>query len=318
MSELNLDAYRLRQFVAVAEQLNITRAAAELHLTQQAVSSTIKALERDLKVTLLIRSGRTIALTPAGTRLLEGAKPLLDAGSSLVRATRAAATEQGEHLTIGYTPGVSLDELFDLVTPLRQTHPDVSITAHHMLADEITTALQRGRIDIALRRAAFTPADMTTAVVAHTPLAIAVAATHRYAARNAVALHELAGQRLIVSEPPGRSSYTDFLLGLCLRSGFEPPVTRGRIHGTSPTTMVIGTEDFTFVTTELGPHHHAQVTVLPLEDKLMAPLQAIWLRHTTSRLRDKLLVKSIHHDTIPHPHPWAAMTRRAHSQAIRG
>lgn len=45
-----LDPHRLRQFVAVAKHLNITHAAAELELTQQAVSSTIKTIERDLGV----------------------------------------------------------------------------------------------------------------------------------------------------------------------------------------------------------------------------------------------------------------------------
>ena len=57
---------QLRAFVAVAEELNFTRAAERLHLGQQAVSKSVGQLERELGVALLERTTREVRLTPAG------------------------------------------------------------------------------------------------------------------------------------------------------------------------------------------------------------------------------------------------------------
>ena len=291
------DPHRLRQFISVAQHLNITRAAAELHLTQQAVSSTIKSLERDLGVELLRRSGRRIELTAAGEELRRGAVPVLDASAALLRATRAAARGGGEHLTIAHTPAISADEVYDLTAPVRSAHPAASITVRQSFPDEITEALRTGAVDVGLRRGAATPEGLAATVVGYTPLHLAVSATHRLATRPSAALTDLAGEQLILWGQPGDSFYADFLLSVCRRAGFEPTTTVTHIQGAAPTTAVIDTPSFAFVTAEPGIYHHGQVRVLGLDDRPLAPIQAMWLRYTRSPLRQTLLDGSAaHHD----------------------
>ena len=70
----SLDNFRLVVFRAVAEQLSFRRAAEELYLTQPAVSLQIKALEEELEVQLFDRSGAHIAITRAGSVLLDYAE----------------------------------------------------------------------------------------------------------------------------------------------------------------------------------------------------------------------------------------------------
>jgi DNA-binding transcriptional LysR family regulator len=72
-----LDLRLLRHFVAVAEELHFTRAAARLYLAQQAISRDIARLERQLGVRLFTRTTRRVALTPDGERLLVRARELL-------------------------------------------------------------------------------------------------------------------------------------------------------------------------------------------------------------------------------------------------
>lgn len=286
-----LDPHRLLQFVTVAEHLNITHAAAELHLTQQAVSSTIKTLERDLGVSLFERSGRRILLTDAGRALLDGAQSLLDASYAVVRSTRAAGRGTGEHLVIAHTPAISSDEVFDLTSSIRRSHPGASITARQCFPNELVPALRAGTIDVALRRGAVTPGDVAAAVIAYTPLRIAVSAAHRLADRTTVSLVELKDDELVLWGPPGESFYADFLLSICRRAGFEPRIFINRIQGTAPTTAVIDTGFFAFVTADPGLHHHRQTVVLEIAgDQPFAPVQALWLRHTKSRLRQALLL----------------------------
>jgi len=74
----DMDVNQLRSFVAVAGELNITRAAERLHLAQQAVSVQVQRLERTLGVTLLVRTSRGVELTPAGQQLAAKAKGILD------------------------------------------------------------------------------------------------------------------------------------------------------------------------------------------------------------------------------------------------
>lgn len=67
-----LDLHRLAQFVAVTDHENLTEAADQLHLTQQALSSAMRQLEKSLGVDLFDRRGRRLVLTEAGRRLRQG------------------------------------------------------------------------------------------------------------------------------------------------------------------------------------------------------------------------------------------------------
>ncbi|WP_226437852.1 LysR family transcriptional regulator [Rhodococcus yananensis] len=289
MMDPHLDTHRLRQFMAVAEHLNITRAAADLQLTQQAVSSTLKSLERELGVSLIRRTGRSIDLTPAGQTLRDGGGPLIDASRALVRATRAAAAAEPDHLIVGHTPALTSDEVFDLTEPVRQAFPDASITARQCFPGDLAPALRAGTISVGLRRGSTTPRDLAAAIIAYSMLNIAVSAEHPLAWKASITMGELAGFGLILWGPPGESFYSDFLMSVCRRAGFEPSVTVNHIQGTTPTTAVIGNGHFAFVTAEPGPCHHGRAVVIPIEDPPMAPVQALWLRHTTPRLVQPLL-----------------------------
>jgi DNA-binding transcriptional LysR family regulator len=82
--ETDLDIRSLRAFVAVAEELHFTRAAARLFVAQQALSRDIRHLEDALGTPLFVRTTRRVTLTPDGTRLLERARPLLRLHDELV------------------------------------------------------------------------------------------------------------------------------------------------------------------------------------------------------------------------------------------
>lgn len=78
----------MRYFVAVAEQGQITAAAARLGVTQPAVSQAMRQLERELDLSLLERRSRGVVLTRAGVALLERARTVLATADAAVAATR--------------------------------------------------------------------------------------------------------------------------------------------------------------------------------------------------------------------------------------
>ena len=86
-----VDVRLLQAFLAVAKELNITRAAARTHMTQQTLSVQIQRLERAMGVDLLVRSTRGVRLTPAGEALAQAAADVVAELDGLAGRVRAAA-----------------------------------------------------------------------------------------------------------------------------------------------------------------------------------------------------------------------------------
>ena len=89
--DADLDVGRLRRFVAVAEELHFTRAAARLSVAQQALSRDIARFERQLGTPLFVRTTRQVTLTPEGRRLLPRARELVALHDRIVAELRAPA-----------------------------------------------------------------------------------------------------------------------------------------------------------------------------------------------------------------------------------
>lgn len=91
----------LRNFVVVAEELNITRAAARLGTQQSPLSRTLRSLQRQLGVALIDTTGNRLSITPAGSRMLIEARRILQQVADLY--PQAQAGDQSQHLRIGFS-----------------------------------------------------------------------------------------------------------------------------------------------------------------------------------------------------------------------
>jgi DNA-binding transcriptional LysR family regulator len=94
----------VRYFVAVAEERNITRAAERLHISQPALSAAVRQLEQQLRVALLDRSDRVLAVTPAGMLLADEGGALLGFADRVFDAVRARDAAVVGRLRIGMSP----------------------------------------------------------------------------------------------------------------------------------------------------------------------------------------------------------------------
>src|SRR5258705_4587924 len=98
-----MDIRQLRYFIAVAEELNFTRAAERLHMAQPPLSTQIRSLEDEIGAQLFIRDKRRVFLTPAGQELLGRARAVLEATVQAKTAALHAAQGVIGRLALGYT-----------------------------------------------------------------------------------------------------------------------------------------------------------------------------------------------------------------------
>lgn len=212
---------QLRAFEVVADELNFTRAAIRLHMSQPALSLSIKQLEKAVGVQLLARNTKAVALTPAGTDLLSKLRPALAAIDDAVATARDWATGAIGVLRIGYLIGAGLEELPRLLREFAARHPNVRVeTVEYDFADP-SAGLGSGDVDIALIRP---PIDLEikTLELSQESWVACVAADHPFAARAEVALADVLAEP-IVAAPSSAGGWRDYWIALDYRSA--TPVT---------------------------------------------------------------------------------------------
>jgi DNA-binding transcriptional LysR family regulator len=255
------DLRQLRTFLAVAEQLSFTRAAEQLHLTQQTVSKAISELERELGVALLERTTREVRLTPAGAALLEsGPTALAAADAAFARAREVGAGTAGV-VRVGVSPAIGLVDREAVVAALQPAGSDVSISFHEVRPSELRPMLRSRQIEIALTRisGADEPALHQTPL-RPTPAILCVPDDHRLASAEAVRLSELDGERLLLPSAPG-TPYTDLLLARLEAVGATVTPIEARATGGG------------VILTQL--RQHAAVALAPVGDPLTSGVVAM-------------------------------------------
>lgn len=138
-----LDA--LRGFVAAARHLSFTRAAAELCLTQSAISRQVQALEASLGVALFVRGVRTLSLTAEGSRLATAAGNWLSEYAQLAESMRQPGARP---VVVTASIGISALWLVPRLGDFQQRNSDTEV---HIVANNRVADLARENIDIALR-----------------------------------------------------------------------------------------------------------------------------------------------------------------------
>lgn len=145
-----LDVRRLRLLRDLA-QLGTIAAVAKSHMyTPSAVSQQLAALEREAGIALLARTGRRVALTPAGAVLVRHAEAVLAALEEADAALAAARADLAGPLRIGAFPSAVTTLLAGALVSLGQDHPGLELTVAELDPVAVPDAIREGRLDVAL------------------------------------------------------------------------------------------------------------------------------------------------------------------------
>ncbi|MGM1062194.1 LysR family transcriptional regulator [Saccharothrix sp. Mg75] len=188
-----VDLRVLGYFVAVAEELNVGRAAARLHMSQPPLSRAVQRLERDLGAELFTRSVRGMTLTEAGHALLPEAREVLARVGALPSLVSRAA--DARTITIG-TLADSVDRAGrDLIDLFRARHPGVEIRIVEGDLTDPTVGVALGKVDVALTRGPFQAPGVVIAEIRRDPVGVVVRTTDPLASLDRVHVDDLRDRR---------------------------------------------------------------------------------------------------------------------------
>ena len=225
-----MELRHLRYFVAVAEERNFGRAARRVHIAQPPLSQQIRALERDLGVTLLHRTSRRVLLTDAGRAfLVEARSTLAQADRAAQVASRAAGGQIGQ-LVIGHMASAELNVFPRLLPVFRKRCPGVDLAFRLLGVEEQFEMLRGGEIHVGFVRLPAADRSLTVKPLVREPLVIALPERHRLARRRSLALRALAGERLLLFPRTHAPGYYDLLMAICRHDGFEPTIVQVTRH----------------------------------------------------------------------------------------
>ena len=263
----------LRYFAAVAHELSFTRAAERLYVSQPALSKQIRALERQLGVTLFDRVPRACALTRAGTELLPHAERMIDsweeAQRSLIRAGDCT-------LVIGMhtSPGRGL--LPRVRAMLVASCPEVELELRQVAWSDPTADLPRRITDAAF---VWLPLDHTRyrrVTIAREPRLVALPNVHRLAGRASVSIGDLLDEPFLAL-PASAGPLRDHFLAVPERNG-HPVRIAAEINDTEETYEAVASGiGICLLAAGNAPiFDRGDVTMLPVRDLGPSELVLAW------------------------------------------
>jgi DNA-binding transcriptional LysR family regulator len=181
----------LDYFVTLAEELHFTRAAHRLNVVQQALSSGIAQLERQLGVRLFERTTRQVRLTPAGADLLPIARQALTSVDTLVAAAELHRSGHSGRLVIGLSSTSALAATPRLIAGFAQRFPGVELAMRHFDFTDPYAGLLSSEADVALVRPPFSAGGLDLVPIGSEDRYVVLPAGHRLAGSGAVPFRDI-------------------------------------------------------------------------------------------------------------------------------
>ncbi|MFI8951594.1 LysR substrate-binding domain-containing protein [Streptomyces sp. NPDC053750] len=198
-----MELRHLQHFVAVAEDQHFTRAAERLLVSQSGLSASIRALERELRAPLFVRTTRRVTLTEAGRALLGEAQRILAQVRSAHEAVAAVQGVLRGTLSLGAEQCIAGVPVAGLLAGFRRRHPDVEIRLRQAGSGELAEEVAAGRLDLAFAYRTQADTDQLRSVsLAGEPMTVLCHPGHRLAAGGAVLTpHDLADEVFVDFHP---------------------------------------------------------------------------------------------------------------------
>ena len=218
-----MNTRRLRYLVAVADFGSFTRAAEYLHIEQPPLTQQIQVLERELGVTLFVRSRQGAVPTEIGATLVEKARALLELEQSIMATASSFARGEKGQLRIGMAGGISLLSLVPrAIEEFRHQWPDIGVTLEESYTTALCHALHSKQLDVAVVRGPFVDPSINLRHLVDEPAVIVLPKDHAQHDSSHLGLHQLADSPWIIFARALGPGFYDAIIDACRAAGFTP------------------------------------------------------------------------------------------------
>ncbi|MBD1847864.1 LysR family transcriptional regulator [Cyanobacteria bacterium FACHB-63] len=286
-----MELRQLKYFVVVAEELNFSRAATRLCISQPALSRQVKNLEAEVGNLLFLRQTDGLKLTEAGSFFLEQAKEILQQSQTTVQALQAQYMNRDEPLKIGYIPTTLQSFLGETLNRFGRVHPQVPIRLQERTANDQVTALRQGTIDVAFIGNA--PAELESEFiircVRYVPVNAILPETHPLADQDSIRLIDLAHERFIGVSEETFPKCNEYTRNVCRRAGFTVNIWMSADTLGSMIALVGAGQGVALIPSEAADLPHPQVVFKPLNPPFFARSTAMWRKEVPAKSLEKFL-----------------------------
>ncbi len=294
-----MELRHLRYFIAVAEELNFSRAALRLHIAQPPLSAQIRQLEEELGVILFERASRPLRLTEPGRYFYAEATELLAKLEDTLRRTRKIDRGCAGLLKIGFVSAAMNVILPSVLLRFRSEYPDVEVLLFEMLQREQAAALLESRIHVGFVVPTLDQAELTEEWLYDEPLMAALPSGHRLANNSSVALAELANEPVVLyGGRSARDAADHDLLSMLRSAGIEPKVALEAQYADSALGLVAAGLGITLTVASFANSSRAGVRFLPMTGKRLCQTMKIAYRPDERSSALKAFLKMVREEAL--------------------
>lgn len=271
-----IELRHLRFFMALAEELNFGRAAARCNVTQPPFSVAIQQLESYLKVVLLTRNSRHVALTPAGEALYGRLQRLLGQINDAYELARSVSDGRSGKLRVAFHASMLYQGLSDMISAMERDEPLVEIELLEMPTQDQIQDLIAGRIDVGFGHSTIVPQTLSSFTVLHEPFVVCVPPTHPALSVRNFSLSMLKDEGFICFRREASPTYFDRIVSLCVEADFTPRIRHQVTQWTTVIAMV-GQGMGVAIVPQCFVRSGMTAAFIPLKNNPISELQCMWL-----------------------------------------
>ncbi|MBP1154278.1 MULTISPECIES: LysR family transcriptional regulator [unclassified Paenibacillus] len=275
-----MELRQLQYFLTVAEELNFSRAAERLQITQPPLSLQIQNLERELGFPLFYRTNRHVELTDAGKVFADEVRKMLDYLSRAVE--NAKRTHHGEigKLTVGFVGSATYDILPVVLREFRSLYPNVQVHLIELPTPKQIEALREDEIDVGVLRPPVHDEEIHTEIVSSVPCVLAVPKQHPLVHSKNISLGNLTPYPFVMLSRKTWAGLYDEILGLC-----NPTIQQEAFEFQTVIGLVAAGMGIAVVPQSAMNLHTQHVDYIDLKDQLpVASMGVSWRRNDQSPL----------------------------------
>ncbi len=276
-----LELRDLKAFLAVAEELHFTRAAARLYVQPSTLSEQIRRLEFELATPLFMRTTRRVELTEAGNVMVEKSRAILGMTESAAESVAALAAGTRGTLRIGITPPVGPALMPHILLEVARQAPGLELKTSRYWLPDLSAALAVGEVDIAITcdRVEDEAKRFETVGLGSEPLLVGLREEHPCAAHDAVDLPALAETTLGIHPRRLLPAWHAAQLAALAEAEVDPPKVELADTDLAASGWTDQTEvDWIFLLGSFG-RPNPRTAVLPVTPARSIPFTMSWLSY---------------------------------------